>query len=95
MVKRECDSLNLLMGSIDEAGDGELVRFVDRLWPLDGVNHGSCNDVWIDHHQVKRGCVLLHEFPSSSFRTRLGNVISKNNVIPFNCLLGCNLQQKS
>lgn len=91
MVKRERQSLNLLVSSINKASNGKLIGFIDRLGTLDRVDHRTGDNVRINHHQIVGGGIHSHELPCSHLGLGLRHVVSKNGVLSFYGLLGCHL----
>lgn len=91
MIEREFDSVDGFVSSINEAGDSEMVGFIDGACSFDRMDHRSSNDIWVDNSQVKGNFVLLEEFPCCGFGSGFRNIVSENGVISFNSLLSCDL----
>lgn len=91
MVKRKCDPLDLLVGSVDEGSNSEVICLVDGTRSLYGVDHWPGDDVWINDSQVKRRRALLHELPCGRLRACLRDIVAENGIISLDCLLSCNL----
>lgn len=91
MIERKCHSFDLLMSAIDEACDSEVIRLIDRLWPMNRVNHWSDDDIWADNCQVKGRLLFLHELPCRSLRTFFGDIVAEDRIISLDRLLGRHL----
>lgn len=63
MVKQEPHILNLGIRPIDEARNGEVVRFVDRALARDRMNHWAGDDIRVDDGKVEAWIVRFHELP--------------------------------
>lgn len=80
------------MSTINEASNGKLIGLIDRLGTLDRVDHGTSDNVRINHDQIVGGVIHLHELPCSHLSLGLGHVVSKNGVLPLYGLLSCHLR---
>lgn len=75
------------MSSINEAGNCEMISFIDRTGSFNQMDHRAGDDIRIDDSQVKGRLVLFEEFPCCCFCPSFGHIVTENGVVPINGLL--------
>ena len=65
VIERERQAFDLLIGAIEEVVHSERVRLIDLFRSVNGLQHWSDDDVWVDDSEIKSGFVVFEKLPRS------------------------------
>ena len=84
--------VNIFVFSVEEVVYRERVGFVHMLRTINRLKHRTNNDVGVDHGDVENWLLRGQKVPCGLFGKLLGNIVSKNWVLSFDCFSFCDLE---